>query len=240
MKTIYKILLSIVIFFTVSVIFMIIGDNFGYSEHVKKLISMKVGYVSVYFFLFYFLKKETKYPCSGSTQKYIVSLLFTALPLLVYEIIFYKQIFEMDIGITNIAYIVIFFTAFFYKKNEIENMIDYQRESIEREEVYNRNYELSKEIELFNIEEIGKKFEILGFIQSSNYDEKSAQNFLMEQALDLGANAIIKYSKTIDNNTSGDVSTSMFSYFTNISHVHGEITTDSTYHLSGTAVKVLE
>lgn len=240
MKTMYKIPLTIIVFLVAGVIFLMIGDAFEYSEHVKKLISMKGGLIAVYFFLFYFLKKETKYPCCGSVQKVIVSLLFTALPLLVYELIFYKQIFEKDIGITTVGYIVIFFIAFFYKKNEIENMIGYQRESIEMDEVYNKNLELSREVELFNIEEIGKKYEVLGFIQSSRNDEKSAQNSLMEQAIDLGANAIIKYTKTIDNNTSGYVSTSILSYFTNISHVHGETTTDTTYHLSGTAVKILE
>jgi len=90
-------------------------------------------------------------------------------------------------------------------------------------------------VQLFNISDIGKVYEVLGMIEAQDTDKTKAKEKLQEEAYVLGANAVINVSTNIDNNVTGTVG----SVVTMPRIVEGKTSTATTYHYEGTAVKLI-
>jgi len=92
-----------------------------------------------------------------------------------------------------------------------------------------------KTIQLFNISDIGRAYDVLGMIESQNPDKIKAKEKLQEEAYKLGADAVINVSTNIDNNITSRVG----SVATMPRLVEGKTSTITTYHYEGTAIKLV-
>jgi len=90
-------------------------------------------------------------------------------------------------------------------------------------------------VQLFNISDIGKAYDVLGMIEAHAIDKTKAKEKLQEEAYALGANAVINVSTNIDNNVTGSVS----SVTTMPRLVDSKTSTTTTYHYNGTAIKFI-
>jgi uncharacterized protein YbjQ (UPF0145 family) len=110
-------------------------------------------------------------------------------------------------------------------KKKIKEPID----SISPEEL-----SLLKNIQLFNVLNIDKKYTALGMIEAYDTDKIKAKEKLQLQAHTLGADAVINVVTNIDNNVTGSVG----SLAGMPRMVSGKTSTTTTYHYEGTAVKL--
>ena len=92
-----------------------------------------------------------------------------------------------------------------------------------------------RDIQLFNIPNIDKKYSVLGMIEAFDTDKTQAKEKLQLQALELGGNAVINVMSNIDNNVKGSVG----SVASMPRMVEGKTSTVTTYHYEGTAVKLI-
>jgi len=114
-----------------------------------------------------------------------------------------------------------FFRTMFPK---LEGIVDRTAEELEQ----------IKSIQLFNISDIGKAYDVLGTIEAHAIDKTIAKEKLQEEAYALGANAVINVSTNIDNNLTGSID----SVATMPRMVEGKTSTVTTYHYEGTAIKL--
>ena len=115
-----------------------------------------------------------------------------------------------------------FFRVMFPK---LEGIVDRTAEELEQ----------IKTIQLFNISDIGKAYDVLGMIEAHATDKTKAKEKLQEEAYALGANAVINVSTNIDNDVTGSIG----SVATMPRLVDGKTSTTTTYHYEGTAIKLL-
>lgn len=98
---------------------------------------------------------------------------------------------------------------------------------------------LSKKITIFTSENIGKEYVVLGPVSASCDTKTLSELSLMQQADKLGANGIICSHFNVSSNLSGEVSVQK-DFFGNNPKIKDTTSIDSTFHLMGSAIKIIE
>jgi len=92
-----------------------------------------------------------------------------------------------------------------------------------------------EKIELYTIDNIGKKYEALGMVESSEVNKEDGRLALQVQAFRLGADAIVNIVSSVGSNTEGNIRAD-----TILSPGGGgSIRTSAMYYYEGTAVKYI-
>lgn len=152
----------------------------------------------------------------------------------------YAEIFKHTIYFFTIMILVIFFIIMkfewapkFLIGEDPEEKLNMAHKKIKK--IVEENKEELEKIELYTIDSLGKKYEALGMVESTEASKEDAKLALQLQAFRLEADAIVKMALSTTSNTEGDIHADTI--FT--PGGGGNIRSSVMYHYEGTAVKYL-
>ena len=151
--------------------------------------------------------------------------------------IFIFFVIFVAIGILLLSFFFVNFWApkIIFGKNGFTGLYGMTPEEKLNMEVEDNKKELEK-IELYTIDNLGRKYQALGMVESTGASKEDAKLALQLQAFRLEADAIVKMTLSTSSTTSGDIHADTLLTPGGGGSIHSSVM----YHYEGTAVKYLD